>query len=93
MRELQKIRTDELRLGDVVGPPYSDIHDAWSCCIVKRIRDGRVTLFRPYGITPSWTNSGEVSCWMGSEEFSMPADETLVHLFHRGLLDEEVRCA
>lgn len=54
----------DLQLGDVVevftGP--------WGTGIVRQIKDGVVTIFRPYGATADFSYTGGVICYTGTEE-------------------------
>jgi hypothetical protein len=72
------IPTSELQVGDVVRQEGFD--RPWDTCIVKKIADGMVTMFRPYGTMTDFTcgagkdldGSGrQVITYIGIEEYSV----------------------
>ena len=65
------IKTDELQLGDVVVQNPLDPRRPWSTCIVKKVADDEVTLFRPYGTTADFAYTGGVICYVGIEEYKV----------------------
>ena len=79
---MKQIKTKDLQLGDTVSLDY----EAWDCAIVKRIKDGRITLFRPYGTPAEFSYTGGVICYVGIEEWDIEADETPISLIHRTFL-------
>ena len=54
----------DLRLADIVDLGFNP----WGNAIVKQIKDGVVTLFRPYGTTADFSCTGGVICYTGIEE-------------------------
>lgn len=78
------INISELQLGDVVSL-YPEM--AFSASIVKQIKDGYATLFRPYGVTADFSYSGGVITYIGVEEFhiSLESDRTIT-LYERKVL-------
>lgn len=62
---MQTLKTNELKLGDVVkafdGP--------FGTAIVKQIENGLVYFFRPYAVTADFNYTGGVICYTGTEEF------------------------
>jgi hypothetical protein len=79
---MKQIETKDLQLGDTVSLDY----EAWDCAIVKQIKDGKVTLFRPYGTTAEFTYTGGVICYVGIEEWDIEANETPISLIRRRAL-------
>lgn len=49
----------------------------WGTAIVKQIKDGFITLFRPYGTTSDFSHTGGVTCYVGIEEFQVSANNDL----------------
>lgn len=63
----QLVTVEEMKLGDVV-----EVFDGpWSTAIVRKIEDGNVTFFRPYGTHADFTCTAGVICYTGTEEFTM----------------------
>jgi hypothetical protein len=60
----------DLKLGDVVQLDIESYRDA----TVKQIKDGEITLFRPYVQTADFSYTGGVMCYVGIEEFKIPLD-------------------
>jgi hypothetical protein len=62
----KELPLSELQLADCVeafdGP--------YGTAIVKKIEDGLITFFRPYGANASFSYTGGVICYMGIEEFT-----------------------
>ena len=59
-----QVKIRDLKLADVVGLgeyPFSD-------AVVKQIKDGCVTVFRPYAITADFSYTGGVIPYIGIEE-------------------------
>lgn len=79
---MKQIKTSELQIGDTVSLDY----EAWDCAIVKQIKDGEITLFRPYATTAEFSYTGGVLCYVGIEEFNIRANEDKISLIHRTFL-------
>lgn len=76
----RNLKISELQLGDVVqlldGP--------WGTAIVKQIKNGDVTFYRPYGHADNFSYTGGVICYTGLEEFSRPiSDKSEVLVWRR----------
>jgi hypothetical protein len=74
---MQLAKAYDLQVGDIVGLS----EDAFSTAIVKQVRDGVVTLWRPYGTTADFLYSGGAICYVGIEEFRVCADDREFVLF------------
>lgn len=76
------MRADELRLADTIdiGGMGSN---GFTTAIVKQVTDTQVTLFRPYGATADFEYTGGVICYVGIEEYQIPRDGTLWHVYSR----------
>jgi hypothetical protein len=74
------LKMDQLKLRDVVRMhfPHDDSPDtrAWSTCVVVAIRDGQVTLFRPYAITSEMGCGGKVIGYTGVESYQVAIDDS-----------------
>lgn len=68
--EKLKISTNEMQLADVVSPCYSSM--PFGTSTVKQIRNGEVTLFRPYVHTADFSCTSGVICCIGIEEYKVP---------------------
>ena len=71
------VKVSDLKLGDIIrfgSQPYGKYMD----CTVKQIKDGIVTLFRPYVETSDFSHTGGVTCLVGIEEFSIEHDSLTV---------------
>ena len=78
-----RIKVSELQLADVV----SIFPDAsYSTATVKQIKDGYVTLFRPYVHTADFSYTGGVITYIGIEEFTIPIDDRVVTVYDRKTL-------
>lgn len=76
------INTDQLKLGDTVEQiPLGS--RAWGACIVKKITDDEVTLFRPYGTTADFSYTSGVICYVGIEEYNVHRRSVTKWLLHR----------
>jgi len=64
----------ELQLADTVQ--LVDNPAAFSHCTVKQIKDGVVTLFRPYVHTADFSHTGGVICYIGTEEWKIAVTDT-----------------
>lgn len=73
------VKRKDLQLGDVVSlfP-----EQPFSTCIVKQIKDGYITLFRPYGVSADFSYTGGVLTYTGIEEFDIE-DASLIALYER----------
>ena len=66
----RQVTAAELRLGDVV-----ELFDGpFATAIVRQIKDGKVTMFRPYGTHSDTVYTGGVIPYTGIEEFHVFAD-------------------
>jgi hypothetical protein len=74
------IKTKELKLADMVSL-FPD--DPFSTAIVKQIKDGWITLFRPYGTTADFSYTGGVITYIGVEDFTIQADDRMITLYER----------
>lgn len=77
------IKISELQLGDFVSL-FPD--EPFSTSIVKQIKDGRVTLFRPYGTTADFSYTGGVITYIGIEDFSLDISDNMITLYRRTTL-------
>lgn len=68
-----KAKASELKLGDTVKLRTG----IWNSAIVRQIKDGMVTFWRPYGTTADFSYTSGVICYTGVEEFSVPQDSTV----------------
>lgn len=68
----QRIPATELKLADVVQ--LDGFFGGWGTAIVKQIKDGLITFWRPYGHSGEFEYSGGVICYIGLEEFSVFVD-------------------
>jgi hypothetical protein len=64
LKDAIKLKASELKLGDIVHL----FNGGYGTATVKQIKDGRVTLFRPYVSTGAFTYTGGVICLIGIEE-------------------------
>jgi hypothetical protein len=86
------IKAKELQVGDVVRRAEDSAEesircDPWGTCIVKRIQDGQITLWRPYGTTTDVRYSFGVICLIGCEEFVLSTNrEDGFYLIERKVL-------
>lgn len=80
MTVIGKLKTTELKLGDVV-----QVFDgAYGTATVKQIRDGMITFFRPYTQTADFSYTGGVICYIGFEEFTrFHSDDQEWIVYHR----------
>ena len=74
------INTDQLQLADVVSRYPSG--QTCGTCIVKRVVDGHVTLFRPYGTTTDFSYTGGVICLIGIEEYDVEYVQDVQWVLH-----------
>jgi hypothetical protein len=81
MKPLQ-VSANELRLADTILAT-SGGRMPWDTCIVSKVTDTEVKLFRPYGTTADFSSSGGVICYIGIEEFTIPRDTREVTLLNR----------
>ena len=70
------ITAKEMQLADTIGLS-SLIDDAWRTAVVKQIKDGYVTLFRPYVHTEDFSYTGGVICYIGFEEFTISQNNSM----------------
>lgn len=71
----RQVMAKDLKLADTVQLGQER---GWGTALVKQIKDGWITLFRPYGVTSDYSHSGGVSCYIGVEEFKVLADDLTV---------------
>lgn len=69
------LKPNQLRLRDVVRLE-SDSPSPWASSTVIKIRDGKVTLFRPYMITSDFETLSGVIPYIGMEEYEVLVDDT-----------------
>jgi hypothetical protein len=62
------VKARDLRLADTIN---LDNVIPWGYAIVKQIKDGEVTLFRPYGTTADFSYTGGVIPYVGIDEFKV----------------------
>ncbi len=83
--EYPTIKTNELQLGDRLiqvsdsGEPLFEN----GITTVKQIADGKVSMFRPYTHTASFSDTGGVICYVGIEEYNVEVDRDLQWLLIR----------
>ncbi len=65
------IKTSELQLADKIYSP--DNYDLGNS-VVKQIKEGMITLFRPYPITENFSYTGGVICSIGIDEYTICQD-------------------
>lgn len=83
------IKPVDMQLGDVVCMVLqgNEKQIPWQYSIVKQIKDGQVTLFRPYGVHADFSCTSGVICYVGIEQYSIPVDyHTQYLLFERSEL-------
>jgi len=66
------ITAKQMQLGDTVQLASGAV--PFCACTVKQIRDGFVTLFRPYVHTADFSYTGGVMCYVGVEEYTLPIE-------------------
>lgn len=71
----RQVKASDLKLADTVQLWQEQ---SWGTALVKQIKDGWITLFRPYGVTSDYSDSGGVFCYIGIEEFKVLADDYTV---------------
>jgi hypothetical protein len=64
------IAARDLRLADTIDLGFAP----WGYAIVKQIKDGEVTLFRPYGTTADFSCTSGVICYTGIEDIKVSRD-------------------
>lgn len=69
------VKTSELQLADVVRRVGSRGY-AYDYCTVRQIKDGVVTLFRPYVHTADFSGTGGVICYIGTEDIELRVDDS-----------------
>lgn len=70
-----------LRLADVV---LLERLNAYHTATVKQIRDGKITLFRPYVQTADFSMGEQVICYIGIEEWEItPCENELFTVVER----------
>jgi len=77
------IPASQLRLADIVLLKLQDGISPYSFATVKQVKDGWVTLFRPYTHTDDFSYTGGVICYVGVETFEIPADDSPYELCER----------
>lgn len=68
------VKGTELELGDVVRVLPADAPDPYRDSTVINIKDGWITLFRPYATTADFSYTGGVIPYIGVSEFKVEAD-------------------
>lgn len=70
------ITAKEMQLADTIS--LSKLIDtSWRTAVVKQIKDGYITLFRPYVHTEDFSYTGGVICYLGTEEFTVSQDNSM----------------
>ena len=72
----------DMQLGDIVQLNGVDQWE-YSTCTVKQIKDGYVTLFRPFVHTNNFSYTGGVICYIGIEESKISVDSHHEYLLFR----------
>jgi hypothetical protein len=67
------MNNSELQLADQV---YRVRFPELGLSVVKQIKDGAITFFRPYPHTADFSSTGGVICYIGIEEWTEEADDT-----------------
>lgn len=70
---MQQLLTTELRLGDVIS--VSVARSEFDDCIVTRITDTEIHLFRVYATCSDFSYTGGVIPYIGVEQFTIPRRE------------------
>jgi hypothetical protein len=78
---MTKIKAKDLKLADVISTLPGD--HPFSTAIVTQVKDGAVKLFRPYALTADFSYTGGVIPYIGTEEYTIFADDKEVDLFSR----------
>ncbi len=70
------IKNDQLQIADRVVSLYLDGQPDLELGVqtVKQVKDGTVTMFRPYTHTADFSSTGGVICYVGVEEYQMEVD-------------------
>lgn len=79
------VRARDLKLGDVIR--LSPACDAYRDAVVKQLAGGSrplVVLFRPYAHSGDFSYTGGVICYTGTEEWSIPRDDSPVERIRHG---------
>ena len=71
------LKTSELQLADVVCQMDSRTNP-FSTCVVTKVEDGKVTLFRPYAVTADFSYTGGVIPYTGTEQYEVEQDSNLM---------------
>lgn len=82
---IQKIKTKDLRLADIVII-NENRENSYNCATVEKIENGVITLFRPYVHTEDFEYTGGVICYVGVEHFSIFASDSTIELLERKVL-------
>ncbi len=86
MQPMMSIPTDGLKLGDFVVQQDSRgvvLDREFSTCIVIKVEDDRVNLFRPYGVTADFSYTGGVIPYMGAENYWVEKERTILWKIYR----------
>ena len=74
-----KVKMQELKAGDVIQL----FEGAYGTATVKQVKDGMVSVFRPYTHTADFSYSGNrVICYVGIEIYNLVAGEHVYELFN-----------
>lgn len=76
------IKPADMQLGDIVSI-NGRAQWEYSTCTVKQIKDGYVTLFRPYVHTNDFSYSGGVICYIAIEEYKVSVDSKYEYVLLR----------
>ncbi len=73
------MRTDKLALGDTVMQQVDgSLPQPFSTCIVVKVTEDSVTLFRPYGVTADFSYTGGVIPYTGVEQYTVERDRSIM---------------
>lgn len=76
----QQLPASELKPGDVIRtlcvPP-------WDSAIVKQVKDGNITIFRPYGHFADYLTTSGVITYIGVEEYTIPVTSHMYWVYQR----------
>lgn len=78
---MQKLKTSELKLGDVVS--VFEHKEGFDTATVINIVNGEVVLFRPYVHISDYSHTGGVTPYLGFEEFRVSQSERIVTVYSR----------
>ena len=86
MNYMMNIPTAGLKLGDFVVQQDSRgtvLDREFSTCIVTKVEEDQVKLFRPYGVTADFSYTGGVIPYMGAEDYWVEKERTILWKIYR----------